>query len=277
MSSAVDKTAQSHQRKAFRRAAYVVSLVFHIGLIAALAVWYVNRRPEQHEEPTSLAPANESHESQPPRRPNPPPPSPDVTSNQVNNTLDRMQQEYEEKPAAEQLGVLEQKAAELEDLASEESIDEIAEKFQQWTNIQPRASAPAEEPIAGEFDFDTGQLHEVRKVDTKDGRMQYLGVLVDARGRSLEVEMNTEEGETAYQTLETLKRFPLANRVYRQIGMALLDQAAATSDKTAADGIAPGGAAQEDDRDPFDGQLDAPPAQPAESAATADESDAATP
>ena len=41
--------------------------------------------------------------------------------------------------------------------------------------------------------------------------------------------------------------------------------------------IAPGGAAQEDDRDPFDGQLDAPPAQPAESAATADESDAATP
>ena len=252
MSFLTEKSDRPDERPRFKRAALIVSLLFHIGLIAALAAWYVNLRGQRKSEPAARVPESESESA--PTRPNPPRPAPDVTSEQVNNTLERMQQEFEEKPAEEQLDLLEEKAAELEKLASEESIDEIAARFQEWTNIQPRASAPAAKPVEGEFDFDTGQLHEVRKVDAEDGTEQYVGVLVDADGRALEVEMGREEGETAYRTMEALKRFPLADRVYRQIGMALIDQAAAASSASTPS------QAEADDRDPFDGQLDDEPA-----------------
>ena len=241
-------------RKPFKRAAICISLFFHFALIGALALWYVNRRSETKDE--AVAQNNQSDPTPARRVPNPPPPSPDVTSTQVNNTLDRMHDIHEEKTDEENLSALEEKAAELEKLASEESIDEIAAKFQEWTNIQSRASVPATEPVEGDFEFDTAQLHDVKKVESEDGTVVYRSTLVDAQGRTFEVEMSGEEGETAYRTMATLKRFPLADRVYRQIAMPLIDQAAASAPANSATAA---GDAEEDDRDPFDGQLDDAP------------------
>ena len=80
-----------------------------------------------------------------------------------------------------------------------------------------------------------------------------MTVLVDASGRTYEIEMTEEEGEQAYRTMETLSKYPLANKVYRQIAMPLIDQALAKRKTPSPDAVA---AEQEDDRDPFDGQLD---------------------
>ena len=249
---------ESHQRKPYRRAALIVSLAFHVLLIVALAFWYVNRQPQESETPIAqrepVATSASDERTQTPQRER----SPDVTSNQVNNTLDRMQQEFESKPEEEQLTALEEKASELEKLASEESVDEISEKFHKWSNTSKRASAPAEEPVDGEFDFDTAQLHDVTKRDLEDGSVKYLTVLVDAHGRTMDVEMTAEEGETAYRTMQTLKRFPLANQVYRQIAMPLIDQAIASQEakpKPAVTEVEEG----EDQRDPFTAAPDEEP------------------
>ena len=237
----------------FARVALIVSVVFHLGLVALLAVWYVNRPQKSIEEP--VAHIADVEPSLPPK-PNPPRPSPDVTTNQVNNTLDRMKENFENKPEEEQLSTLEEKAADLEKMATKESIDEIAVKFQEWANIQPRASEPAAEPVEGEFDFDSAQIHEVQRTKADDGSVKYLGVLVDRDGRTLEVEMNAKEGESAYRTLETLKKFPLANQVYRQIVMSLIDQAAASGSVNSGSAGDANTDVEDDDRDPFDGQLD---------------------
>ena len=254
MDSRIEKSDHSQPGKPLKRAALVVSLLFHVALIAGLAFWIVNRRGDSDTERVTRTEDDTSASAT--SRPNPPRPSPDVTSAQVNNTLERMQEVYEEKPIEEKLTALEEKAGELEKLASEESIDEIAAKFQEWTNIQPRASTPAEEPVEGEFDFDTAQLHEVQRIDAEDGTVEYHGLLVDAQGRTRGVEMNAQEGETAYRTLESLKRFPLAERVYRQIAMPLIDRAAAASKNSNSSAGNTTQAKKEDDRDPFDGQLD---------------------
>jgi hypothetical protein len=64
---------------------------------------------------------------------------------------------------------LEKQAAKLERLASEESVDEIAEKFHDWTSITSRAARPAADPVEGEFDFNTAQIHDVRRAESPEG------------------------------------------------------------------------------------------------------------
>ena len=127
------------------------------------------------------------------------------------------------------------------------------------------SGGPAEDTVAEAFDFDTAQLHDVTKLDQEDGSVKYLSVLVDAQGRTMDVEMSGEEGETAYQTMQTLKKFPLAERVYRQIAMPLIDQAIAASDATekltpsseSARKVPPAAQPGEGDRDPLDEATDA--------------------
>ena len=250
----------------WRRIALTVSVVFHVLLIGLLAVWYVNRpqeKPTQQEDTQKLARAEQEIEHNAAPSQNAPEPSPDVNRSQVVNTLERVQDVYEEKPAKEQLSDLDEKAAELEKLATVESIDEITQKFHEWTNIAPRAGEPSVEPVEGRFDFRTAQIHDVAKTTSEDGVVQYRSVLVDAAGRTYEVELPGEEGEQAYRTMQTLKKYPLADRVYRQIAMPLIDQAiASASDSAGADNgeidAPPNGA---DDRDPFDGQLDDSPSE----------------
>ncbi len=47
-----------------------------------------------------------------------------------------------------------------------------------------RATAPAAEPVAGEFEIESAQLHDVRREETADGEFRYLVVLVDSRDGS---------------------------------------------------------------------------------------------
>ncbi len=230
-------------------AAIGISVVLHGILIAALAIWYV-KAPAAPVGETAIAQsstASAPQEFQPP----PPEPSPDVSSSQVNTTLERVTDSYEEKSPEEQLGALEEQAAELEKLANEESIDEIAAKFREWTNIDERASQPADAPSDAAFDFDTGQLHDVVRAEDADGNVTYRSTLVDAGGNTFEVEMTGEEGEQAYRTMQTLKQYPLAEKVYRQMAMPLLDRAIQAK-RNAANDDNEAGDPDIDDRDPFD-------------------------
>jgi hypothetical protein len=74
------------------------------------------------------------------------------------------------------------------------------------------------------FDADTAQMHDVRRERTSGGQWRYWLILLDAEGRTIEVEVPPVEGEQLYKTMQRIKAFPLAEKVYRQITMPLLDK-----------------------------------------------------
>lgn len=245
----------SDSTRRWRRIALWASLVFHVVLLSALGVWIVGRGNVDRLAP--FVAERTQTPSLPPRRPL----SPDVSSKQVSATLDKATEKYASIPISEQLNELDKQAARLESLSSEKSVDEIAAKFQEWIPTSRRASEPSAEVSSGEFDFDTAQIHDVLRSAAADGSWNYRSVLIDAGGRTFEVEIDRAAGENMYAAFESLKKFPLANQVYRQIAMGLMDRAlqAERSDGAVADSPPVGSVKQgdsnldvADDRDPFD-------------------------
>jgi hypothetical protein len=78
--------------------------------------------------------------------------------------------------------------------------------------------------VAGDFDFDSAQLHDMRREMREDGTFKYTAILLDAEGRTQETEMTATEGESAYKTFELMKQNPLLERLYRGVVMSLLDK-----------------------------------------------------
>lgn len=156
------------------------------------------------------------------------PPPLDVDSPQVGEIVaDRIQRaiaESQQLSTEDQLERLEELSGRLNQVSSEKSIDALSNQFQKWLGTKPRASAPAAEVVAGEFDMSTAQIHDVRREDRDGGGFRYLAILVDAEGRQLETEMSEADGENLHRVMELIKRNPLLERVYRGIVMGLLDK-----------------------------------------------------
>ena len=243
--------------KRWRYIAWWASLVFHAVLLGALAMWFVGRRNADRTNAAQVA-AEQAMTKSPARSQLPPP---DVSSKQVSATLQRATEKFADLPAAEQLNELDKQAAKLESLSSSKSVSEMADKFQEWIPTPQRTSEPAFQPASGEFDFDTAQIHDVVRTAGADGAWEYRSVLVDAGGRTFDVEIDRAEGEKVYAAFDSLKKFPLANQVYRQIVMGLMDRALQTERNSNPAADAPPPPADEhdgaspavvDDRDPFD-------------------------
>ena len=112
----------------------------------------------------------------------------------------------------------------LNQVATVESVENVSAHLSKLLGTGPRATAPAKEPIPGEFDLDTAQLHDVRREMLADGSFKYVAILIDAAGRTQETEMAATEGESAFKTFELIKQNPLLERVYRGVVMSLLDK-----------------------------------------------------
>lgn len=128
-------------------------------------------------------------------------------------------------PPARQMQRLDRMARQLETVSSEQSLEELAVTLQGWLGLGRRAVEPAAGAAQdGQFDFDTAQLHDVLRRPMPPGTWQYVAVLLDARGRTMEVEMDAADGERTYCLMQRLKAHPLLGRVYRQLAMPLLDR-----------------------------------------------------
>ena len=247
-----------------RRWAIVGSLAFHVVLIAVLAVWYVRQRatrPVVDASHTNV-PATAEH---PAESGSPPtetvPDSPEVTPAQVSGTVHRAMEYHHAKSEEENLAALETQAKKLNAISSPESIDEIAEKFHTWMNTTARATAPADEPAAGSFDFRTAQFHDITRLPAEEGTWTYRATLIDAAGQTIETELPADEGRRLYATFAQLEQNPLADRVYRHIAMPLMDKMLNSRQSAAGQAQEDGRGANEnsaaaddaeDDRDPFD-------------------------
>lgn len=129
----------------------------------------------------------------------------------------------EQHNSGENLERLENLTEQLNQISTKESVAEMTAQVSKFLGTGPRATAPAKEPVAGEFDFDTGQLHDVRREELPGGGFKYTAVLIDSAGRTFDTDLDAEVGESAYKTFELIKQNPLLERVYRGVVMSLLD------------------------------------------------------
>jgi hypothetical protein len=141
-------------------------------------------------------------------------------SRQVMNEIQKSESESDE----DKLARLQQLARQQNKISTEESVAQMNAFVGKLLNVGERASAPAKEPIAGEFELDSAQLHDVRREMREDGTFKYIAVLIDPAGRTQENEMPAAEGKSAFETFELIKQNPLLERVYRGVVMSLLDK-----------------------------------------------------
>lgn len=147
-----------------------------------------------------------------------------VGGSALRERLERSVDDANQLTLDEQLEALRRRSAELGRVSTVESIDDLAGRFSRLLGTPPRAEAPAAESPAGEFDFTTAQLHDVRKESRADGSVVYRTVLLDAAGRVMETEVDAATGEQLAKIFELIRGNPLLERVYRKIVMSLLDE-----------------------------------------------------
>ena len=142
----------------------------------------------------------------------------------VRRRVDRAIDEAGEVGTEENLKRLDRLSGQLDQVATEQSVAELNDKLKRWLGTKPRATEPAKEPVAGPFDITTAQVHDVRREGEDAATYRYVAVLLDAEGRQMDQELETEDGEKLYRTFQLIKKNPLLEKVYRQVVMGLLDK-----------------------------------------------------
>lgn len=227
-----------------RRIGWAIAIAIGLHVVAAILLFATPLRRLFTDEPNRPVAAssgdgdsnqNDSAEPTPPEpEPEQPvepaePKSPHVEPTDMRDQISRAVRDAEDAPPEENLNELARLTNRLDNVATEEGVNEIAEKMTQWTGTEKRASEPAAKPSEKPFDYNTAQLHEVKRIQGESGEWVYLSILVDANGNTTETEMDAETGKTAYDTMQIVKSSPFAEAVYRQIAMPMLDQIIETS------------------------------------------------
>ncbi|HEY1068381.1 MAG TPA: hypothetical protein VGE52_19820 [Pirellulales bacterium] len=122
----------------------------------------------------------------------------------------------------------------LKGVSNPEAVDQMTEKFQEWMKVAPRAEAQEDVKLGGEFDYATAQIDDVVRSRNDKGQWSYRSVLVDAKGRRLETDIDSATGEQIYPTFEQIRSNPLLGQVYRKMVMPLLDKAMQSAQKNSA-------------------------------------------
>jgi hypothetical protein len=251
-----DPTPTSTLRVSGMRLAVAISIVTHIVLASVLLAIYLpdasrqvggsgSAQPDQNraklKAPEGFSPSaelSEKNESTTPPRsevepteqnspPRPVPTTPDgstVAGEQVQEAIEAAIDTAGRASQSKKLTELERNLSRLEQIASEESVEQIGAKVRDTLGLEPRASNPVGGPLRGSFDHDTAQFQDIVRVNRADGKEAYRCVMIDREGRTMEIEIDPEQGKVAYDTMQMIKRSPLGDAVYRTLVMPMLDR-----------------------------------------------------
>jgi hypothetical protein len=138
--------------------------------------------------------------------------------------LQRARERLADRPVDEQTRELEALARRLSNVSSGQSVEQLSDALAPWLGVdQSRATEPAEAQDEEPFDPETAQVSDVLKQQTGES-VQYVAVLVDAKGRTLETPLDEADGEALYDVFVLMRKFPLLEAVYRKTVMGLLDK-----------------------------------------------------
>lgn len=205
-----------------------ISLLIHFGLIALL-LWipwhFWSNRTTDQKRPAAAATAGSAKPATTgePKR--------DIqkhaeklAAEDVQRKMEEMLKAAQELPPEKLEQRLEAAGKQLASVSSPENVTEISQKMQTWMGTQTRQSSPAKTPVAGDFDHGTGQIDTVRKLKDAEGRVRYVAVLVDSAGRTMDIPLPQEDGESLHRLFQLMQANPLLDQVYRQMAMPMLDQ-----------------------------------------------------
>lgn len=124
----------------------------------------------------------------------------------------------------EQLARLKSLTGQLNRISNDDSVAAVTGQLAALLGTEARAGQPAAEPTNGDFDFDTAQVHDVKRSEREPGQFEYVAVLLDANGRTLETPLSPAEGAQLFKVMELVKSNPLLEHIYRGLAMSLLDK-----------------------------------------------------
>ena len=224
------------------RWAIIASVVFHMVLASVLLAWYFPKQSPAEKQPMARAksdvvaaepksaqeslsdPVGKLSGSDPQAASQVAPPASNVPADQIESSIRSAIDNAVPASDERKLSELERNVQRLEQVASEKSIAEVGQSIRSATGLQERASVPAAQVIGGEFDFDSAQFHDVSRQTDSDGKWVYRSILVDSKGRTVEVDLSESEGKTAYETMQMVKASPFAETIYRSMVMPMLDK-----------------------------------------------------
>ncbi len=160
-----------------------------------------------------------------------------VESTQIDSMVQQAVEQAQARSNEENLDELRRLAGTLNQVSDADSINGLSNSLNKVFQTAPRATEPSAEPVAGEFDFNTAQIHDVRREEVDGGGYAYTAILLDAAGRTLDSELDEETGARIYEVMSLIKQNPLLASIYRKTLMGLFDKmlnpnAASTSTAT---------------------------------------------
>lgn len=216
-----------------RRCGWAISLLLHVVLAAGLAAasfqpWWAADWAVRHERAIHVEIADGQLAEETPPHVEPEvrivsDPA-EVTAEMVRERLEEVVAQTEAMPEADKLARLDALSERLTQVSDEPSLGRLSGVMRSMLGTKPRAAQPAAERPPGDFDFDTAQFHDMQRHPKEPAGYRYVTVLLDAEGRTLEVDVSEQEGKPIYETLQRIKANPLLEQIYRQIVMPLLDQ-----------------------------------------------------
>ncbi len=145
----------------------------------------------------------------------------DVLNEEIRSSLSLSVDQFKDLSPAAQLNELEKNLQKLQANASPESVEQTTDRIAEAFGLV-EGPVPNPTPPEGVFDINTAQIHDITRQQAADGTWTYQSVLVDKAGRTQSVELPSTEGEATYNTFQQLKKFPLAEGIYRKIVMPML-------------------------------------------------------
>ena len=127
-------------------------------------------------------------------------------------------------PAEDQRQRAARLAQELENSTDLDDVGAAATTVDAALALPSRATRPAETIVPGTFDTRTAQFDDVTRTTDAGGRIVYHAVLLDAAGRTVDVELTAAEGEELFRTWQLIKENPFVERIYRGVVMSMLDR-----------------------------------------------------
>ncbi len=193
--------------------AFVLSVVFHLLLLLGFYFWYVPSRNESDLSDASTEPNNATMV-----------PVRDVIAEHIEKSIEVQIEESESKTNEEKLSGLDKNLERLHRISDDATVDQVSAKIAATMGIDREQYAEKPERPDGEFDVSSAQIESVKRTQDEKGNWNYEAVLVDQEGRKSVTPMNRDEGQTLYDAFEKIKQYPMAEGIYRQLVMPLIQK-----------------------------------------------------
>ena len=213
------------------RIAIVLSLFFHVVLVAGLIFVYVPRNTPGQLSDAQIIPNRKTTDGGAK-----PTPSKFDSQNAKATIQESVKAHFETsiaKPNQEKLEDLDGKLQQLNSLVDKQSLNATVDVIAGVLGIAPNQYQEKSVSSGSTFNPDTAQLIDVIKSQDQTAEFPFVATMIDADGNKSQVPLSESEGEVAFETFRKMKQFPMAEGLYRKLVMPMLQRLIQTNESEA--------------------------------------------